>query len=84
MPFCMTWLHAPPACSHNPSRPCIRCGKPTGYRFTLDDGSASSPFKCVGCQRTEQVTTRASYRAALRHRQTLAQFDLVDMLVAKP
>jgi hypothetical protein len=34
--------------------------------------------------RTWKVMTRASYRAALRHRQTLAQFDLVDMLVHTP
>lgn len=48
---CMSWSHAPPMCTHDPHRPCVRCNGPVGYRFTLDDGSASSPFKCAGCQR---------------------------------
>lgn len=51
MPFCMTWLHAPPECRHDPFRVCVACGVArVGYRFTLDDGTASSPFKCSACQ----------------------------------
>jgi hypothetical protein len=50
-PMCMSYSHEPPACTHNPERLCIKCGSKAGYRFTLDDGSASSPFKCAGCQR---------------------------------
>jgi hypothetical protein len=50
--MCMSWAHKPPACTHDPHRICIKCvTNCVGYRFTLDDGSASSPFKCAGCQR---------------------------------
>lgn len=30
------------------------------------------------------MTTRASYRAALRHRQSLDQLDLIDLIVRAP
>jgi hypothetical protein len=48
---CMTWSHQAPECNHDPQRRCIVCNKPVGYRFMLDDGRASSPFKCAPCQR---------------------------------
>lgn len=47
---CMSWSHEQPMCTHDPHRPCVRCSRAVGYRFVLDDGGASSPFKCSACQ----------------------------------
>lgn len=71
--------------------PCRSCGgrEADGCKFSHRPGL---PKVCEDClaeppsefDRTNPPRTRASYRAAFRHRQKSDQLDLVDMLVKAP
>lgn len=70
------------------ARSCVSCGSRSTETAFPARGS-----RCCDClaerarvppERTVLAMTRASYRAALRHRRTLAQLDLVDLVVPAP
>jgi hypothetical protein len=76
---------------------CHDCGsKPGETPFSAEPRRRGTPRLCLDCQAerarvaergtlpTAALQTRASYRAAFRHRQGQAQMDLVDLVMPRP
>jgi hypothetical protein len=74
---------------------CLDCAatRADGATFRRKKRNQPAPTKCDDCAaiavtpialRPRPMQTRAAYRAAYRHRASLPQLDLVDLLVAPP